>query len=310
MKKQYSSSFLFPPFLKKGDTVVILSTARKISHQEIEKAVEIFRQWGLQVLIGETIGQEYHQFAGTTSFRANELQKYVNDPNVRAIICARGGYGTVHLLDLIDFSYFSRYPKWIVGFSDVTALHSHINTRLRIQTIHGVMPIQIHSGTHKDSLQTLKNALFGKENKIQYRPKQKHLIKAGKIQAPVLGGNLSVLYSLSGTCSQFNAREFILFLEDVDEYLYHIDRMMQNLMRSGQLKGIKGLILGGFTQIKDNTVPYGSTAEEIITSYFSSMNIPVAVDFPAGHTYRNVALVMGKKAMLEITREGTVCFIQ
>jgi muramoyltetrapeptide carboxypeptidase len=291
-----------PAPLQMGDTVAIVSTARKISPNEIQFAIHTLESWGLKVVLGNTIGTEYNQFAGDDDIRAADFQQMMNDSNVKAIICARGGYGTVRILDQLNFTQFTHHTKWIVGYSDVTALHAHINTYLYIQTLHATMPINFENNT-KESLESLKNVLFGQPHSIKCNTHPLNIV--GTAKGEIVGGNLSILYSILGTKSGINTDNKILFLEDLDEYLYHIDRMMIALKRAGKLNKIKALIVGGMTEMKDNTVPFGKTAEEIIVDTVKEYNIPVCFGFPAGHINDNRAIPFGKKALLQITPNET-----
>lgn len=289
-----------PPSLKIGDTVAIVSTARKISKVEIEFAIKTFENWGLKVVLGKTIGAEYHQFAGEDEYRASDFQEMMDNPKIKAIICARGGYGTVRILDYLDFTHFTNNPKWIVGYSDVTALHTLINCYLNIQTIHGTMPINFSNNT-TESLNSLKKALFGEKYFIEADPHSFN--KIGTIEGEIIGGNLSILYSILGTKSGFNTDDKILFIEDLDEYLYHIDRMIVALKRAGKFKKLKGLIVGGMTDMNDNTIPFGKTSEAIIDEHFKDFDFPICYKFPAGHIKDNRSLVFGKKSKLTISKK-------
>lgn len=286
-----------PAHLKKGDKVMIISTARKISEEEIRPAVEVLNKWGLIVVLGENLFKENHQFSGTTEQRTNDLQKALDDEMIKAVFCARGGYGTVKLVDALDFSKFTKYPKWIVGYSDVTVLHNHINQNYNIQTLHATMPINFPTNTN-ESLESLHKALFGEELNYDFAADQ--LNKNGLAEGILIGGNLSIIYSLTGTASQIDTKEKILFLEDLDEYLYHVDRMMTNLKRAGILKDIAGLIVGGMSDMNDNAIPYGKTAKEIILEVVKEYGYPLCFDFPAGHIDDNRTLVMGEKVKLTV----------
>ena len=283
-----------PPFLKKNDTVAIVSTARKVSFKEIQPAINLLNSWGLQVVLGKTIGLKYNQFAGTDAQRAEDFQEMLDNSNIKAIWCARGGYGTVRIIDLLDFSNFKNNPKWIIGFSDITVLHSHIYN-LGYQTIHATMPLLVKENTKK-ALQTLKLCLFGALP--SYTIKSSRFNKLGLATGELIGGNLSVIYSLLGSPTNINTNGKILFLEDLDEYLYHIDRMLQNLKRNGVFKDLNGLIIGGMSQMHDNKVPFGKNAAQIILDSVSTYNFPVVFNFPAGHIKNNNALVFGKKVQL------------
>lgn len=291
-----------PQALKIGDKISIISTARKISLEEVQPAINLLTEWGLEVVLGENLFAEDHQFAGTKVQRLADLQQALNNGEIKAIFCARGGYGTVQLIDEIDFSDFKKHPKWIVGYSDVTVLHNHINQHFGIATLHATMPINFKTNT-KAALQSLKDALFG--NTLNYQCVCHAYNRLGEAKGELVGGNLSILYSLTGTASQINTEGKILFLEDLDEYLYHIDRMMQNLKRAGMLHGLKGLLIGGMTDMNDNTIPYGYSAIDIIKNIVADYDFPVAFGFPAGHLADNRALIMGEEVVLKVEEGGT-----
>ena len=294
---------LRPPSLKKGDTVYFLSTAKKISRQEIDLAVKTYQSWGLNVVIGETIGKEHNQFAGTDEERLRDFQKAIDDNTIKAIICARGGYGTVRIMDEIIFDEFLKHPKWLVGFSDLTFLQTNISNNIGIQCLHAQMPIQFGRAV-PESIETLRRELFGEKNEYVIAPHE--LNRKGETEGILIGGNLSILYSITGTKSGINTDRKILFLEDLDEYLYHIDRMMVNLKRSGKLHGLAGLVIGGFTDMHDNQIPFGKSAYEIIAEHVNEFNFPVCFDFPAGHVEDNRALVIGKTYQLKVSDKEVV----
>lgn len=291
-----------PQALKIGDKISIISTARKISLEEVQPAINLLTEWGLEVVLGKNLFAEDHQFAGTKAQRLADLQQALNNDEIKAVFCARGGYGTVQLIDEIDFSDFKKHPKWIVGYSDVTVLHNHINQHFGIATLHATMPINFKTNT-TEALQSLKDALFG--NTLNYQCASHAYNRLGEAKGELVGGNLSILYSLTGTASQINTEGKILFLEDLDEYLYHIDRMMQNLKRAGMLHGLKGLLIGGMTDMNDNTIPYGHSAIDIIKSIVADYDFPVAFGFPAGHLADNRALIMGEEVVLKVEEGGT-----
>lgn len=296
---------LRPPSLKKGDSVYFLSTAKKISRQEVDLAVKTYESWGLNVVIGDTIGKEHNQFAGTDEERLKDFQKALDDPNIKAIICARGGYGTVRIMDEIIFDEMMKHPKWIVGFSDITFLQTHISNSIGIQLLHAHMPIQFERAA-PESIETLRKELFGEKNEYIIPPHE--LNREGEAEGILIGGNLSILYSITGTKSGMNTDRKILFLEDLDEYLYHVDRMMINLKRSGKLSGLAGMIVGGFTDMHDNAIPFGKTAYEIIAEHISGFNFPVCFDFPAGHIEDNRALVIGRTYKLQVHKDSVKVF--
>lgn len=289
--------------LQKGDKIALISTARKINEAEITPAIQLLHTWGLEVVLGKNLLAIDNQFAGTVEQRIADLQVALDNPEIKAILCVRGGYGTVQLIDNIDFSTFIKTPKWVIGYSDVTVLHNHINQNFDIPTLHATMPINFPTNT-PEALTSLKEVLFGKTP--TYSCKFNPLNHLGKAEGLLVGGNLSIIYSLTGTSSQLNTKNKILFLEDLDEYLYHIDRMMQNLKRAGMLSDLKGLLVGGMSDMNDNAVPYGKSAQEIIKDAVAEYNYPVAFDFPAGHLNDNRVLIFGKKVQLTVTKEKTV----
>lgn len=287
-----------PPYLKSGDKIAIVATARKVSPAEMDVAISTLRSWGLQVVTGPYLFGSNNQYSGTDEERASDLQMMLDDADIKAIICARGGYGTVRIIEQLNFSTFEQHPKWIVGYSDITVLHSHIQTQLGIETLHATMPINFPDEGTEAATQSLRKALFGE--KLEYIIGNQPLNKPGNVSGELTGGNLSILYSLSGTTSDIQTHDKILFIEDLDEYLYHVDRMMMNLKRSGKLSGIKGLIVGALSKMNDNTVPFGKQAEQIIAEYAQEAEIPVCFNFPAGHIADNRALIMGREVQLNI----------
>lgn len=296
---------LRPPALQKGDSVYILSTARKITLDEIQPAIQLFESWELKIVIGSTIGKEFRQFAGTDAERREDFQKALDDRNVKAIVCARGGYGTVRMMDDLNFDQFTLHPKWIVGFSDVTFMHVNISNNIGIQTLHSAMPFNLPRVT-PESIESMRKELFGEKNEYAVAPHE--LNRLGRAEGILIGGNLSILYSITGTKSGMNTSGKILFLEDLDEYLYHIDRMMMNLKRSGKLQDLAGLIVGGFTEMKDNKVAFGISAYEIIAENVAEYRYPVCYGFPAGHVEDNRAMVMGRTYTMQVTGEGVKVF--
>lgn len=291
-----------PPFLKPGDKIGIVSPSGKIEQGKLDNAIGIFREWGLDVVTGRNVYSCYNQFGGSDDQRVTDLQSMLDDESVNAVVCSRGGYGTVRIIDRIDFRRFVEHPKWIVGYSDITVLHSHINNLFGIETIHSPMAAEMAPGRKEPpsglSLQLLKETLFGKIP-VYDLPVHPLSVK-GEAVGIVAGGNLSVLCSLSGSLSEINFHEKILFIEDVGEYLYHIDRMMWTLLRSGVLELVSGLIIGGMTDMNDNKVPFGFNAEEIISQAVSGYKYPVCFGFPAGHQSANLPLILGRQALLRV----------
>lgn len=302
---QANTVMITPPILQKGDTIAILATARKNIDDNLKPAIDLLHSWGLEVVIGKSIGLDDNQLAGTDEQRAADFQEQLDNPNIKAIWCVRGGYGTVRMIDLLDFSKFKQYPKWIIGFSDVTVLHNHLNT-MGFKSIHGIMPISIPKAT-PEAIETLRLAMFGQPLKYTIEPTAMN--RFGDASGELVGGNLSILYSLFGSKSAIDCTDKILFIEDLDEYLYHIDRMMINLKRNGCLESIKGIIVGAMSKMKDNDIPWGKNALEIIDDVTKKYNIPVIYNFPAGHIHDNRALILGSKVMLHLDKNSsTVVF--
>lgn len=288
-----------PPSLQKGDTIAIVSTARKNIDDNLKPAIDLLHSWGLEVLIGKTIGLDNNQLAGTDEERAADFQQQLDNPNIKAIWCVRGGYGTVRMIDLLDFTKFKQSPKWIVGFSDVTVIHSYINN-LNIATIHGAMPITVAKAS-TESIESLRKSLFGES--LNYEIPFSPANRLGNTKGEIVGGNLSILYSLMGSNAQIDCKGKILFIEDLDEYLYHIDRMMMSLKRCGCFEDLNGLIVGTMTKMKDNDIPWGKNANQIIEDVTKGYSFPVLYNFPAGHFRDNRALIFGKQVSLELNKE-------
>jgi muramoyltetrapeptide carboxypeptidase len=293
-----------PPFLVPGDTIGIAATARKVSAAELQPAVQLLESWGLTIRLSSTLFAEDNQFGGTDKQRTLGLQELLDDTNVKAIIIVRGGYGTVRIIDELNFSLFQQNPKWIIGFSDITVLHSHIHRHFGIQTLHGPMTLNMMPERFDaPSIEALRKALMGEE--IQPVITLPHVLsREGKATGQLVGGNLSVLYSLLGSGSDIDTKGKILFLEDLDEYLYHIDRMMQNLKRNGKLDQLSGLVIGQMSDMKDNATPFGKNAEEIIIDTVKEYHFPVCFGFPAGHEKRNISMKFGAMVKFSVHKDG------
>ncbi len=288
-----------PPFLQAGDLIAIVATARKISVDEVAPAKSWLEAQGYQVRLGNSIGLAERQFAGSDAERAADLQAQLNDSAVKAILCARGGYGTVRLIDALDWTAFRTQPKWLCGYSDITILHAHLQ-HMGFASIHSTMPLNFDGSTESmQSWQSLHQVLKGQ--KPAYELQGLRFARGRHMQGEVLGGNLSVIYSLMGSSSLPATAGKILFLEDLDEYLYHLDRMMMCLKRAGMLDNLAGLLVGGLTKMNDNAIGFGKTAEEIIFEAVQSHDYPVAFGFPAGHQALNQAIVFGQE--LELNAE-------
>ena len=290
------------PFLKRGDRVALAAPARAVSPDEMAPAIAQLESWGLEVVVPEGLYEREGQLAGGDNHRAELMQRLLDDPSVKAIFCCRGGYGSVRIVDRLDFSPLAEHRKWIVGYSDITVLHSHIHNTLDLPTLHATMPINMH-GEETPATRTMHDYLFGpKGGTLAYEWDPTAENRNGTAHAEVVGGNLSILYSLLGSASQVDTRDKILLIEDLDEYLYHIDRMMQGLRRAGMLDGLAALMVGGLTEMHDNTVPFGRTAVQIVTEAVRGHGYPVCFNAPFGHLGdNNLALPLGTKCTLEVS---------
>ena len=295
---------VLPSYLNKGDTVAIIATARKVSKEEIQPAVAFFESYGLSVVLGKNLFESSNQYAGTDTQRTEDLQWALNDKTIKAIIIARGGYGSVRTIEQIDFTEFKKHPKWMVGYSDVTVLHNAIH-KIGVATLHATMPLNFTK--NEEATKSMVGALFGKL--IQVETEENYSNISGTAKGQLVGGNLSLIYSLSGTPFDIDTTNKILFIEDLDEYLYHIDRMMMQLKLSGKLKKLKGLIVGGMTDMKDNAIPFGKFPEDISLDAVKEYNYPVCFDFPAGHIDRNLAMYFGREVELTVSDNATLKFL-
>lgn len=290
-----------PTYLKKGDTVGIICTARSFSSDDAQEAIRLFESWGLHIELGSTIDVNVNQLGGTDEQRAADLQQMLDNPNIKAIWIARGGYGTVRIIDKIDFTAFLENPKWLIGFSDITVLHNHIHN-LGVATLHAIMPYSVPRASN-EAKETLKNALFNNDYSFCFPTNASN--KIGTAEGLLVGGNLSIIYSLLGSKSSLNTHGKILYLEDLDEYLYHIDRMFYNLKRNGYFDHLAGLIIGGMTDMHDNQIPFGYDVKQIVLDICKEYHFPICFDFPAGHISDNRALKLGTKVGFEVTTENT-----
>lgn len=282
--------------------IALVAPARKVVIDDIAFALKYIDDRGFEPVYDERLFLSHNQFAGTDEERAAVLQRYLDADDIDAIMCVRGGYGTVRVVDRLDFSKFMTRPKWIAGYSDVTVLHAKLQS-LGVESLHATMPINFQDNT-KPALDSLFDALAGKE--IRYEKKCHQMDRQGEASGELVGGNISVLYSLLGSDIFPDTKGKILFLEDLDEYLYHIDRMMMAFERAGVFDDVKGLVIGGLTKMHDNAVPFGMTAEEIIMERVKCRDIPVTFDFPAGHIDDNRALVLGRMTAVRVSENVIV----
>jgi muramoyltetrapeptide carboxypeptidase len=303
-----------PPYLKKGDTIAITCPAGYMAAEKAQTCITTLQSWGYQVMVGKTLGSNSkNYFSGSDEDRRDELQAMLNDENINAILFGRGGYGVGRIIDQLDFTKFKKKPKWIIGFSDITVLHSHIYTNFKIATLHAPMAAAFNDGARPNGpagrgyknefVQSLQKALAGK--KANYKCAAHPFNKLGTATGELVGGNLCLLAHLTGTPSGINTKNKILFIEDIGEQIYNIDRMLYQLKRSGKLKNLAGLVVGGFTDIKDTDRPFGKTVHEVIQAIVAAYNYPVCFNFPVSHGAANYALKVGGKYELAISNKQT-----
>lgn len=296
---------IIPPNLSKGDTIGIVCPAGFMPYNKAATCISILNEWGYEVKVGNTLGSQYNYFSGTDEERLNDLQRMMDDSTVKAILCARGGYGTGRIIDRLNFKEFVKNPKWIIGFSDITVLHSHLYSRYNIASLHAPMAAAFNDDEYKNPyVQSLQKALVGVKSIYSVAGHIRN--KEGKATGRIIGGNLSLLNHLVGTPSDLKTAGKILFIEDVGEYIYNVDRMLYQLKRSGKLSKLAGLIIGGFTDMKDTTTPFGKDAYEVITDVIKKYDYPVCFDFPVSHNKDNYALKIGVKYKLEVIEEGVM----
>jgi muramoyltetrapeptide carboxypeptidase len=293
-----------PPYLKAGDTVAIVAPSGILlnRNKEVSQAEELLKSWGLNVVIGEHVFNQNGHFAGTDKERATDFQKALDNPNIKAIWAARGGYGTVRILDKLDYTKFKEHPKWVIGYSDITALHNQIHNE-GFETIHALMCTSLTDDLEeiKDNLASFKNAIFGKP--IAYNIEGSEYNKSGTAFGQLVGGNLTLLHTMLGSKTSIDTKDKILFFEEIGEYAYHIDRMLQSLKRAGYFENCKGIIVGDISKVRKNTTEFGRTIEEIILDVVADYDFPVLFNFPAGHEDDNRAFILGRTIRLTVGSE-------
>jgi muramoyltetrapeptide carboxypeptidase len=297
---------IIPPYLHPGDTIGITCPSGAFCLEDVKPAVDALELWGYKVKLGKTIDGQYYQYSGTDEERAADLQRMLDDPEIKAILFGRGGYGAVRIIDKIDFNRFYLHPKWLCGYSDITVIHSYIQTQMHIPTLHCEMCIDLKYGTTDASAMTIQRAFRGEQ--LTYNVDAHPMNRNGDAKGILVGGNLSLLAAMAGSSSDLDTDGRILFIEDVHEYLYHIDSMMWTLKRAGKLASLAGLVAGGFTRIKKDPedIPFGQTAYEIIYDKVKEYRYPVCFAFPAGHQYDNYALRLGAVHRLKVDTSGSL----
>lgn len=296
---------IIPPYLKKGDTIGIVCPAGFMPFEKAETCIEVLKSWGYNVKIGKTLGSQFHYFSAPDEERLEDFQQMLDDDDVQAILCGRGGYGTGRIIHRLNFKKFKRNPKWVIGFSDITVLHSHIYRRYNIASLHAPMAAAFNDGKHEhEFVQSLRRALEGEKAKYICDPHEYNI--KGTAKGRLVGGNLALLAHLIGTPSDVKTKGKILFIEDVGEYVYNVDRMLYQLKRSGKLNNLAGLVVGGFTEMKDTTVPFGKNVYEVMRDILQEYDYPICFNFPVSHEEENYALKVGVEYKLSVKDKQVV----
>ena len=304
IKNNMSEKLIAPPHLKKGDTVAIVAPSGILKNREdeIDKAFKLLKSWGLNVTFGKHLYSKANHFAGTDEQRCDDFQKAMDDPSISAIWCARGGYGAVRIIDQLNFEKFKKHPKWLIGYSDITALHNEFHNQ-GFESIHGLMCVSLAKEIKdiQESLDTFKSVLFGSPS--NYTLKGSSYNKSGTVTGQLVGGNLTILHTMLGSKSSIDTSGKILFIEEIGEYKYHIDRMLQSLKRAGYFDHCNGVIVGDMTRLRNNTTKWGSSIEQLILDVLKDYDFPVAFNMPAGHEKDNRAMILGREIQLTISSE-------
>jgi len=301
-----------PPYLKVGDTVAIVAPSGILKERsgEVDEAVTLLKSWGLNAVIGKHVFNQNNHFAGTDDERCEDFQKALDNPSVSAIWCARGGYGTVRILDKLNYTKFRQHPKWIIGYSDITALHNQLHNE-GFESIHAMMCVSLsedgENGDKEKTIATFKDAIFGKP--LSYTLEGSNYNRLGSVTAPLVGGNLTMLHTMLGSSTSIDTSGDILFIEEIGEYKYHIDRMLQSLKRAGYFDRCKGVIVGDMTKLRKNTTPWGTSIEQLILDALSNYDFPIAFNMHAGHEKDNRAMILGRTIKLDVGKDkSTIVF--
>ncbi len=305
-----TKNLIQPPYLKAGDTVAIVAPSGVLKNRNavIDTAKALLKSWGLHVIVGKHVFSQNNHFAGTDEQRCQDLQDAMDNPKISAIWCARGGYGTVRILDKLDYTKFKKHPKWLIGYSDITGLHNQIHNQ-GFESLHAMMCTSLQDNPEDitETIETFKDALFG--TTPHYTLKGSSYNKTGTATGMLVGGNLTLLHTMLGSNTSINTSGKILFIEEIGEYKYHIDRMLQSLIRAGYFDNCKGVIVGDMTKIKKNTTPWGSSIEQLICDALAGYNFPIAFNMPAGHEQDNRALILGRTITLHVNKnQSTINF--
>lgn len=282
---------IIPPYLKKNDTIGLVCPSGFMPMDKALTCIETLKQWGFGVKIGKTPGHQFHYFSATDEQRIEDIQMMINDTEVKAILCGRGGYGLSRIIDRIDLRPLRKTPKWVIGYSDITLLHCHLNKKIHLASLHAPMAGAFNDGVDNIYIQSLKSALTGKRS--TYKKRSHPFNRTGSTEGQLIGGNLSLLVNSIGSASEPDVKNKILFIEEVGEYIYAADRMLQQIRRAGWFDRIQALIIGSFSEMKDTAIPFGKTIYKVVKDITDLYDFPVAFNFPVGHTQENVALKCG-----------------
>lgn len=303
---EMTTGLIQPPYLKAGDTVAIVAPSGilKNRNREVQQAVDLLKSWGLHVIVGKHVFSKANHFAGTDDERCEDLQAAMDDPKISAIWCARGGYGTVRILDKLDYTKFKEDPKWIIGYSDITALHNQVHNE-GFESLHALMCVSLTEDLSeiKTSIDTFKSALFGKPT--DYTLEGTDYNREGEAEGMLVGGNLTMLHTMLGSDESIDTSGKILFIEEIGEYKYHIDRMLQSMKRAGYFTNLKGLIVGDMTKLRKNTTLWGTSIEQLILDALAEYDFPIAFNMPAGHEDDNRTLILGRSVELKVSKTGS-----
>ncbi|TXE17849.1 LD-carboxypeptidase [Psychroserpens burtonensis] len=310
--QQKETALIQPPFLKAGDTVAIVAPSGILKNRtrEVDQAVALLKSWGLHAVVGKNVFSNGNHFAGTDEERCEDFQNVLDDPKISAIWCARGGYGTVRILDKLDYTKFKENPKWLIGYSDITALHNQFHNE-GFQSIHALMCVSLPEDVSeiKETIASFKSTIFGKP--VDYILTGSNYNRVGEATGPLVGGNLTILHTMLGSKESLDTRGKILFIEDIGEYKYHIDRMLQSLKRAGYFDNCAGVLVGDMSRMRKNTTPWGASVEQLILDALSDYDFPIAFGMPAGHEKDNRAMVLGQTIKLEVQKDkSTMVFLK
>lgn len=311
MTEKAHNTLIQPPYLKAGDTVAIVAPSGilKNRNDEVQQAVNLLKSWGLHAIVGKHVFSQDHHFAGTDAERCEDFQNALDDPTISAIWCARGGYGTVRILDKLDYTKFKTHPKWIIGYSDITAIHNQVHNE-GFQSLHAIMCVSLPKDLSEiqASIDTFKSALFG--HPVNYELEGSSYNKLGEATGELVGGNLTLLHTMLGSETSIDTLGKILFIEEIGEYKYHIDRMLQSLKRAGYFNNCKGLVVGDMSKMRKNTTPWGTSIEQLILDALSEYNFPIAFNMHAGHEDDNRAMILGKTVELKVGKDKSTLIFE